>query len=95
MCNAKRHVRFTPIADIAPHSITSSARVKPRWNGEAERLGGLEIDDKLDFGRKSHRQVAGFGALQDLSTVSRAMEARVQIDPVANKTNCLDVSWWP
>src|SRR5262249_29311429 len=63
-----------------------------RRNCEAQRLGGLEIDDKLDFGRKFHRQVAGFGALQDfVDIVSRAMEARVEIDPVANKAAGFDV----
>ncbi len=28
--------------------------------GEAKRLGGLEIDYKLEFGRLLHRQVGGF-----------------------------------
>jgi hypothetical protein len=33
-----------------------------RRNREAERFGGLEIDQKLDVSRKFHRQVARFGA---------------------------------
>ena len=32
------------------------------WDHEAERFGGLEIDQKLDVSRKFHRQVARFGA---------------------------------
>src|SRR5262245_28054399 len=34
-------------------------------NGEAERLSGLEIDDKLEFGRLFDRQIAGIGALEN------------------------------
>jgi hypothetical protein len=51
-----RFVRFVPIATERSaaknrYSITSSARPE-RWrrNGDAERVGGLEIDVKLDFG---------------------------------------------
>src|SRR3954453_750824 len=32
---------------------------KRRWNFEAERLRGLEIDDELELGRLLHRQVGG------------------------------------
>jgi hypothetical protein len=32
---------------------------------EAERLGGLEIDDQLELGRLRDRQVGGFGALEN------------------------------
>src|SRR5262245_3578657 len=34
-------------------------------NGEAERLCGLEIDDKLEFGRLFDGQIAGIGALKN------------------------------
>jgi hypothetical protein len=37
---------------------------------EAERLGGLEIDDQLEFGRPLDRQIGGLGALEDLSDVN-------------------------
>jgi hypothetical protein len=36
-------------------------------DGEAERLRGLDIDDKLEFGRLFDRQIAGIGALRILS----------------------------
>jgi hypothetical protein len=63
-----RNVRFVPIADscAAANSLFDhlvGALKQWRRDSEAQRLGGLEIDDKLDFGRKFHRQVAGFGAL--------------------------------
>src|SRR4051812_49022503 len=39
------------------------------WDGEAERLGGLEVDYELVGGRALHRQVAGLRALQDAAGV--------------------------
>ena len=41
------------------------ARQQRRRHREAERLGGLEVDDQLELGRRLHRQVAGFLALED------------------------------
>ena len=32
---------------------------------KAERLGGLEVDDHLELGRKLHREIAWFLAAQD------------------------------
>jgi hypothetical protein len=29
------------------------------WHGEAERLGGLEVDDHSELGRLHHRQIGG------------------------------------
>ena len=39
-------------------------------DGEAERLGGLEIDDQLDFYRVLHRQIGGLLALEDASRIA-------------------------
>src|SRR5712664_394815 len=39
-------------------------------DGEAERLGGVEIDDQLEPSRLLDRQIGGLGALEDLSSVS-------------------------
>src|SRR5438270_7576002 len=39
-------------------------------HGEAERLGGLEVDDQLEGRRVLDRQIGGLGALEDLSRVS-------------------------
>ena len=36
-----------------------------RRDREAERVGGLEIDDELEFGRLLDRQIGRFGALED------------------------------
>ena len=51
--------------------MTSSARARIDWRDrEAERLGGLEIDDQLEFGRLLDRQIGGLGALEDLPGVN-------------------------
>jgi hypothetical protein len=55
-----------PIADIAylfDHLI-GGVQQAVRYV-EAERLGGLEVDDKLVLGRRLHRQVGGFLALEN------------------------------
>jgi hypothetical protein len=46
------------------HSIISSARASTvAGDVEAERLGGLEIDDEFELGRLIDRQVGRLGAL--------------------------------
>ena len=38
---------------------------------EAERLGGLEVDDQLELGRLHDRQVGGLRALENAADVDR------------------------
>ena len=40
-----------------------------RRDGQAKRLGGLEVDDKLELGQLDDRQVAGLFALEDSASV--------------------------
>jgi hypothetical protein len=48
-----------------------------RWrNGEAERLGGVEIDDQLEVGRLLDRQIGGLGAFCDRRSPSPADDWR-------------------
>jgi hypothetical protein len=39
------------------------------WHGEAERLGGLEIDNQLECGRLLDRQIGALGVLENLPGV--------------------------
>jgi hypothetical protein len=49
------------VATLFDHLIGAG---KQRWRDvEAERLGGLEIEDELEFGGPFDRDVAGFRAL--------------------------------
>src|SRR5207248_2458654 len=51
-----------------------------RWrHGEAERLGGLEIDHQLVFRRCLHRKIGGFLAIQN------AMNVACSLSPLARQ----------
>ncbi len=52
-----------------PHSITASAREPHRGNFEAERLGGLEVDEQMKFRRQHDREVTRFFALHNAANV--------------------------
>ncbi len=83
VCDGRgRADRARRIAELAPlHSITSSARASSVGGTvEAERLGGLEVDDQLVLGRRLHRQVGRLLALED--AVDVAGRSPVQIDQV-------------
>ena len=79
-----------PEADIVSHSITSSARVRSlAGTVKTERLGSLEIDNKLEFGRRLHRQVAGLFAFEDAVDVAcRLTELVRRIDAVRHQAAC-------
>ena len=64
-------VRPNRVADSKLHSITSSARASSVGGTvEAERLGGLEVDHQLVFGRRLHRQIGWLLALEDAVDVA-------------------------
>ena len=63
-----------PIADIGTlfdHLV--DARLHCRRHVEAERLGRLQIDVKLDFGGLLDRQVGGLVAFEDPAGIGRPL----------------------
>src|SRR5260370_36276407 len=55
-------------------------------HGETKRLGGLEIDDQLEFGRLLHRQVGRLGALQDMVEIGGRAPGQVRtVDAVRDQ----------
>ena len=79
--------RERPHAAAPPSSVMNSRRLirSPRRRGRAasadleQRLGGLEVDDEIEFGRLHDRQIGGFSALKDAAGVDAgADETRPQ-----------------
>ena len=58
-----------------------------RWrHSEAERLGGLQVDDRLVLGRRLHRQVGWLLALENAVDVAgRATVIVDQISPIGDQ----------
>jgi len=70
------HVRLVPkadfriAADLFDHLVGGHEQCV--GNCEAERLGRLQVDDKLEFGRLLKWRVAGFFAAEDAVDVAAA-----------------------
>src|SRR2546426_11666379 len=57
-----------------------------RRDRQAERLGGLEVDDQIELGRLLDGQVAGLGALQNLVHVGGGTAPQVvRIWPISDE----------
>src|SRR3979490_721390 len=55
--------------------------------GDAERLGGLEIDDQLDLCDLLYREVRGFFALENAAGVNTDLAVRIKtVRSIAHKT---------
>ena len=70
------------------YSITSSARSSMRGrDSEAERLGGLQVDDQLVFGRLLNREVGRTGALEDAVDIGCGLRVQGEwVDPIGHQT---------
>ena len=66
--------RFSPVASLN-HLIR--ARQQRGWDGEAERLGGLEVDHKLELRGLLDGEICRPGTLQDPIHVARDPNERV------------------
>src|SRR6516225_1962333 len=54
---------------LKPRLNRLGAHQHRRWNRDAERFRGLQVDDKLELGRSLDRQVCGAGAFEDAVNV--------------------------
>jgi len=54
-------------------------------NGEAERLGGFEIDDEIEFGRLLDRQLAGLRRILSTNSAARRNRSGKLAPYVANR----------
>jgi len=60
-------------------------------DGQAERLGGLEVDHELELGRLLDREVAGLGTTKDLVNVTCGAAILLKrVRAVRDETICLD-----
>ena len=73
-------------AAAPPSSVMNSRRLirsprrrgeQRRRNGEAERPGGLEVDDQFELGRLLDRQVGGLRALENAADIDAGLTIRV------------------
>ena len=69
-----------PISDIADYSMISSAAAeKAIGTSNAQRPGGLEVEDELKLGRLHHRQLAGLFALENARDVDADLTIGIDI----------------
>ena len=71
------HVRFVPrhSALILFDQFVGAAEQR-HWNSEAERLGGLKVDDQLEFGRSLNRQIGRLVAFLECARYRRPLGER-------------------
>src|SRR6516165_10756249 len=55
-----------------------SSRQQRFRDGEAEGLGGLEVDDKLKLGRLQDRQVGGLSAIENFAGIDASLTKTVR-----------------
>ena len=55
------------------------------WHSEAKRLGGLEVDHQLEFGRTLHWKVGGLFALKGCDPCSQQLAGADQSGQVRKR----------
>src|SRR5262245_31882747 len=83
-------VRFGPKADILTlfdHLVGSIQQAK--WHGETERLGGLQVDDEIEFSWLQNWKIGRLFTFKDSSGVIACLSIRIgDAGGVADQTAC-------
>src|SRR5690242_1481690 len=78
----ERFIFFMAQSSTRYSALSFDDLVRPRqhigWNGEADLLGGFEIDQELELRRLLDRQIAGFGTFENFVHVNRGTAPIVQ-----------------
>ena len=86
MCGALADVCFVPIADICLFDHFVGAGKHGRRHGEAERLGGLEVEHHFVLVRCLHRQIGRLLTLKDTVHVAACAPVLVgKISPIGDQ----------
>src|SRR5262249_53893759 len=67
--------KMCPIARLLDH-LVGGGKQRRRY-GEADELGGLDVDDQLELGRLHHRQVGRLGAFEDAADIRADLPERI------------------
>jgi hypothetical protein len=67
-------------------------------DGEAEGLGGFEVDDKIEFGWLHHRQIDWFLAFENAPRIDASLVVRIaEVAAIADQAACESIAgspWW-
>jgi len=76
--------RTAATASLFDHLI--GAGEQRRWNVDAERPGGLEVDDEIELGGPQDRQVGRFLALENVAGIDASLEILVPISSIRSSS---------
>src|SRR6516165_3666986 len=57
-----------------------------RWNVDAERPGGLQVDDEIELGGPQDRQVGRLRALENVAGIDASLEILVPISSIRSSS---------
>src|SRR5215510_306993 len=72
----RRAARGTRAATSFDHLVGGGEQ--RRWDFEAKRLRGLEVDDQLELGSLHYRQVGGFFAFENATRVNSYLAIHIR-----------------
>src|SRR5215831_5517523 len=92
VCGATNDVCYGPQADMCSFNYFISAQEKRLGDGQAERLGGSQIDDEFKLGWLFHRKVSGLRSLKNfVDNVAGAPEQVREVCSIRHQTGRFDV----